>query len=228
MGRLAAILCLVTSLLVGSRAEGSIWNAVADFDNQTNPTGAWSYGWVNGNSFQADTDSLTSASLGKLWRGDLDIIHCPLIRKNINNLIYGNPESELSLHPGPGGQACVVRWTAPSGISSVVTVKGQFFPGDHGIMQVGVFVNGLPQSTLPIWSGVDSGSFNFIAPVSAGETIDFAVFGGYDFGTTPLDATISGELSSAVPEPSSMAVCFGLGSIGIGAYVWGNKRRTAS
>jgi hypothetical protein len=43
----------------------------------------------------------------------------------------------------------------------------------------------------PWWQATDSGSFDLITNVASGTTIDFAVYGGYGFGNTPISATIS-------------------------------------
>ena len=219
MRRSAIVFTLVLSFLVGGRAVGSIWNVTTDFENSTNPNGAWSYGWVNGSNFQLYSHAVTNGTISKDWQGDVNSDGTPLIWKNFGPPAYGAGTGQVSLHPGPSGQASVARWTAPGTISSPVTVQGQFFPGDIGAMQVGIFVNGLPQNTVPLWTAVDSGAFNLSIPISAGGTIDFAVYGAYYYGTTPLDATITDQ-ASAVPEPTSLAVFFGIGGMGLVTYVW--------
>ena len=108
---------------------------------------------------------------------------------------------QFYLHPGPHGEASIVRWTAPARIGARVRVRGQFLPGDIGILQTGIFVNGVPQVTKPYWHSSDSGRFDILLPIAAGDTIDFAVYGGYMYGTTPLEATITNvPATAATPE----------------------------
>lgn len=119
---------------------------------------------------------------------------------------------------GPDGEMSVAQWTAPADWSGGdAAIQGQFFPGDSGIMQVGIFENG--NWALPLWSASDSGSFTLSVPVAAGDTIDFGVYGGYSYGNTPLDATIT-----AAPEPSTL-VLLGIGAISLLGYAW--RRRAA-
>jgi hypothetical protein len=96
----------------------------------------------------------------------------------------GVPTGWLSLHPGPGEQPSVLRWTAP--IVGNIHITGQFLAGDTGIMDVAVRYN-----NQNLWTATDSGSFNLNIKVNAGDTIDFVVYGGYGWGNTPISAIIS-------------------------------------
>jgi Flp pilus assembly protein TadG len=60
-----------------------------------------------------------------------------------------------------------------------------------------------------VWNAVDSGAFNLATTVVPGDTIDFAVYGGYRAGNTPLDVTIS-----VVPEPATLLL-LGLGGLAV-------------
>jgi hypothetical protein len=90
----------------------------------------------------------------------------------------------LSLHPGPGKEASVLRWTPPK--AGNISVTGQFLSGDRGIMAVAIRHN-----NQPIWTATDSGSFDLNTNVTAGDNIDFMVYGGYNYGNTPISATVS-------------------------------------
>jgi hypothetical protein len=219
-----ALIVALTSLMAlaaNSASADLIWDVTSDFSIANgNPNGAWSYGWVNGSSFQAYSSNATDGNGSIFWLGDVGSDRTPDIWKNYGAPIHGVGTGQLSLHPGPGGQASVARWTAPAGIGSPVQVQGQFYPGDSGVMQVGIFVDGIPQVTTPYWQSTNSGTFDFSLPVSAGSTIDFAVYGGYDYGNTPLEATIT-----AVPEPSTL-VLLGVGAIGLFAYGWRRRQAT--
>jgi hypothetical protein len=157
------------------------YTAVDDFSTENgNPNGVWSYGWMptDFSSFNLYINHNSWQWYG--WGGD----NSPCIWINTGNPAYGVPTGWLSLHPGDGYQPSILRWTAP--VAGVVRVTGQFLPGDEGTMQVAVRLD-----NQPWWQATDSGSFDLITNVASGTTIDFAVYGGYGFGNTPISATIS-------------------------------------
>jgi len=116
----------------------------------------------------------------------------PSIWKNTTGgTSYGVPDGWLSIHPGQGTvsglgtpEHSVLRWTAP--IEGTINVTGQFLPGDTGTMTVAVRLN-----NIIVWNVTDSGTFDLIENVSVGDTIDFAVYGAYISGNTPINATIT-------------------------------------
>jgi hypothetical protein len=203
---MAAVLIFLTG---HSTALGDpTWDVTADFSvDNGNPNGAWSYGGMD-TSFTMFTLDPYVNIWG--WSGNWGV---PAVWKNIGSSPLGGAmPGQLALHPGSGPS--VVRWTAMGGVSGPATIAGQFFAGDTGQMLVDVRING-----VEVWNAVDSGAFNLATTVAPGDTIDFAVYGGYTNGTTPLDATIT-----VVPAPSAVL----LGSIGVGAGLvgWLRRRRT--
>jgi len=90
----------------------------------------------------------------------------------------------LSLHPGPGTEPSILRWTAP--VVGKVHVTGQFLAGDGGIMTIAysIMFKNCGRHLMPANS-----ILNIV--VAAGDNIDFAVYGGYGYGNTPISATIS-------------------------------------
>ena len=220
MRRLTLVLWLMGLIAVttGSALAGTIWDVNADFSNTNgNPNGDWSYGWVNGSSFQAYSSNATDGNGSIFWLGDVGSDRTPDIWKNYGAPIHGVGTGQLSLHPGPDGEMSVAQWTAPADWSGGdAAVQCQFFLGDSGKMQVGIFKNGNWSS--PLWSALDSGEFTLSVPVVAGDTIDFGVYGGYSYGNTPLEATIT-----AAPEPSTFAL-LGIGAISLLGYGWRKRR----
>jgi len=182
---MVVVVCVVGACQLRAAA---VWNLTSDFSIQNgNPNGAWTYGMVVNSQFQSYALNADDGN-NRLW---LPVGGVPQIGFKYGMPANGVQSGQVYLHPGPNGQACVVQWTAPAGIISPVQVQGQFLPGDSGVMQVGIFVNGIPQETTPYWQSTDSGTFNFALPVAAGDTIRFAVYGGYAFGSTPLQVTIT-------------------------------------
>jgi hypothetical protein len=191
------------------------WNVKSDFSIANgNPSGRWTYGMVNNSVFVPYSVSIDDG-INQMWEASSD---GPELGIKYGQSGYGVQSGQFFLHPGPSSQASVARWTAPAGIVSPVQVQGQFLSGDIGVMDVGIFVNGIPQVTTPYWHSTDSGAFNFSLPVSPGNTIDFAVYGSYGYGSTPLEATVTGT-----PEPSTLAL-LGVSAIGLLAFAWRRRQ----
>jgi formylglycine-generating enzyme required for sulfatase activity len=183
IGMIASVLPLHAQTVFDPTADFSITNG--------NPNGVWSYGWMP-TDFSVFT-LYTRTGHGSepthvAWFGD-----GPNLWKNVGGEEgYGVPPGFLSLHPGPGYEPSVLRWTAPS--DGWAHVQGRFLAGDEGTMLVAVRGKG-----RAIWQGIDSGAFDFLEPVTGGEAIDFAVYGGYGCGNTPLETTIT--LDSTPNQP---------------------------
>lgn len=50
---------------------------------------------------------------------------------------------------------------------------------------------GIKQADQWLWKARDAGKFNLTTTITVGSPIDFIVYGGYDYGTTPLEVTIT-------------------------------------
>ena len=172
----------------GQPRAAAVWNVTSDFSIQNgNPNDAWTYGMVVNSQFQSYALNIDDENNRIWWQ----VGGTPQIGFKYGNPSNGTQTGQVYLHPGPSGQASIAQWTAPAGIISPVQVQGRFFPGDSGVMQVGIFVNSIPQVATPYWHSTDSGTFNFALPVAAGDTVRFAVYGGYVASSTPLQATIT-------------------------------------
>jgi hypothetical protein len=157
-----------------------------------NPNGTWSYGWMpadfsifNRYTYH-DTRVFNSYTAPDLfnWYERLGSDHTPCMWINTGGTAYGAPTGWLSLHPGPKKEPSVLRWTAPVAVD--VHIVGEFLPGDRGNMAVAI-----RHSSREIWAATDSGSFDLRAKVAVGDTIDFMVYGGYNYGNTPINVNIS-------------------------------------
>jgi hypothetical protein len=205
---IACVVVVAASTAASARAALLSWDATADFA-ASNPNDAWSYGWMNGSNFTRYTSETTDVNSIR-WAGNLAGDGNPAVGKNTSSSqSYGIAPGQLYLHPGPYGEASVVRWTAPTDFNGTVEITGQFYPGDSGIMQTAVVLNN--NWTTLAWHSPDAGTFSLTTSVTAENTIDFAVYGAYYSGSTPLAATIT-----AVPEPGMLAL-IATGLVGIAA-----------
>jgi hypothetical protein len=221
---ITAAMCGVL-ILIGQPCTAVVWDVTSSFSiADGNPNGAWTYGWADNAAFQPY--EIPSSNANPAWIAWTTASSYAGSWKNNGPANYGVQTGQVSLQPGSSYEASVARWTAPAGIVSPVQVQGQFYPGDIGGMQVGVFknttfVSGIPQVGPSDWHASNLGTFDLSLDVSTGDIIEFAVYGGYMFGNTPLEATIT-----AVPEPSALAL-LGIGVTSLVAYVWSWKRRAA-
>lgn len=167
------------------------FSAVSAFSTaHGNPNGVWSYGWKPTDFSQFNLYVNSNAIQWYGWNSD----GTPTIWLNNGSAsYYGVPPGWLSVHPGPGTEPSVLRWTAP--YDGPVHISGQFLPGDSGTMQVAV-----QRNNQQLWQAVNSGTFDLSSVVSSGDTIDFVVYGGYGYGNTPLDVTVTYQFCTAPPS----------------------------
>ena len=184
-------------LLFATQAYATVYNSTTDFSTVNgNPNGVWSYGTepVGFGVFSLMSYVVSGLNGSPQWTSNNGGDYTPGILVNLGGASQGTELGQLALHPGPGGEPAVLRWTAPS--SGQAHISGQFFPGNIGIMLVGIRLD-----DAFIWSASDAGVFDLTKKIIQGDTIDFAVYGGYGSGLTPLEAAIN---VTAVPEPSTM------------------------
>jgi hypothetical protein len=215
------IVVIACSRLLSSHAQ-TTWNPAADFTTANgNPNGVWSYGWMDTafTTFTADTlFQASAAALGgsPIWYTSPSGDGTPAVWLNTSGSSYfGILPGQLSLHPGPGSEPSVLRWTAPVGIAPSVNVSGHFFAGDIGVMQVAV-----RRGASVLWTATDAGVFDFITGISPGDTLDFTVFNGYTSGNTGFSLALT-----AVPEPSTWSAV--AGTFAFGWCAW-RRRRTGA
>jgi len=205
------------------QASAALHNATTDFSiTNGNPNGVWTYGYqsTGGSTFIPYTQNGTTPVV-LYWAGWIAGDGNPSLGKNISgSTINGVGPGQLYVHPGPSGQPSIFRWTAPAGVASSVHVEGQFFAGDIGVMKVAITLNN--DWVTKLFQATDAGVFSFDQAVSPGDTIDFAVYDGFGYGSTPLDARISYGSTSTVPEPSSLGIA---SLLAIGAGVRRRRHR---
>jgi hypothetical protein len=164
----------------------AVWNAAtASAEEQTAP---WSYGWSDA-AFTSFTESQRSfAGPHPFWGAYHGADGTPAVWRNAGSApLHQVPGGALALHPGPRGEPAVLRWTNPDPYTSgTLRITGAFAPGDVGVMQVQLRIDG-----ADAWRATDAGSFDLERSSEAVRTIDFAVHGGYFYGNTPLSVTIT-------------------------------------
>jgi hypothetical protein len=186
-------------LLAGSSnlAQATVYNAATDYSiTHGNPNGVWSYGWMPSDfsGFNAFTNTVNTL-FDQWYTPGMSGDGTPAVGYNgTASSAYGVAPGQVTLHPGPGGQAADLRFTAQA--TGNYDITGQFYPGDSGTMLVGV-----RQGSTWLWQGTDSGTFSINNyALTSGSSLDFVVYNGYAYGNTPLELTIS----SPVPEPSAI------------------------
>ena len=200
--RFASAWLTLTALLFWLMPTARADSPAADFSATTNPTGVWSYGYsvTLGSPFILFT---TPVSLGGIpgWNHDLGsgdpVVLCNNTSAEINYASLTLEPGELSLHPGPDDEICLLRYTAT--VSGQHHVSGSFYGGDHGgtTTDVHLLVNGTSVFDGEV-SGYGPGSgpgFDQTVLLNAGDTLDFAVGyganGNYFSDTTVVAAEVT-------------------------------------
>jgi hypothetical protein len=192
--------------LFAANTHAATYDAIADFQTLSNPSGVWSYGYTHegGDNYVMTLFDTVSDSI---WtKAGYVSLNTPQIWKNTGTYALHNVlPGQLSLHPGPQpyGDDTILRFTAPS--DGAYSVTGQFFAGDGGSVSGSIVLDS--QLTHPLQYFADTTDQSVFAPLSlgmkAGDTLDFVVGnnGNYLYGSTPISVVIT-----TVPEPETCAM----------------------
>lgn len=108
---------------------------------------------------------------------------------------FSVPGGSLLEHPGPGGEFCVIRWTAPE--TGKVAIRARFRPADpKATTDVHVLVAGRSVFDGRVEKDLPEPSFEGEATVAKGETVDLVVGhggNGHAFDSTYVEASIGGN-----------------------------------
>jgi hypothetical protein len=173
------------------------------FSTNSNPNGVWTYGY----STALGGQMVPHAERGiwgplQFWRTDI-WLGCPTVNFNPSGVTVTNPTGtivlgphQLSFHPGPNGEFCIIRFTAPtngeyrvSGVFTGVDIAGTTTDVHiltNGVLTFNGLINGYGGSTtLP---------FDFKTALAAGQSVDFAVGRGanaeFTSDSTGLSASV--------------------------------------
>ncbi len=208
------IACSVIFAALAVQAAAVVYDPTVEFSiTNGNPNGVWTYGHAENltlTDFSANFAAMTFTygpdGFGIGWAGQ-EIVG-PSIGLNTSTIVqYGVQPGMLTQHPGPLHQPSLLRFTAPE--ASTADIVGEYFAGDDGAMLLAVLIKG-----TAVWTATNAGAFDLDATLQAGDTIDFAVYGGYGFGNTPLALTIT-TVPTPVPEPASSSALAGLALLGL-------------
>ncbi len=181
----------LNSAEVSSLATPDGGDATSDFSVAQNPNGVWSYGYraTAGAAFKLyPTHDQTSGNVGTWYDATIpDTWHTPQVSHSA-----GSPL--IHMHPGPQGQATIMRWTAPT--ATTVNISGRFENMNSATTDVHVVHN----SSAALFDGAINvqGSvapFSIRKTVAAGDTLDFVVGwgsnGNYNSDSTGLALVIA-------------------------------------
>jgi hypothetical protein len=180
------------------------YDAVRDFSIISNPNGVWSYGWMSplGSSLNLYTVTDTTAVSGmSFW--EETFATPPVVGHNdtSNTICWRtvcDPPTYLVVHPGFNNEVTVVRWTAPS--SGRFRVQGAVAGLDYQYPTTTTFYEVLNSNRILFRATIDSYHspflFQNVLPVSAGDTVDFAVDFGQDGNWTGDSTGIQFKVTS--------------------------------
>lgn len=210
------------------RLQCATFDPATDFSLTNNPNGVWSYGYQTalGSGFTAYTVTNVSGGMEN-WKGaapDPNVGH-NRTASPITAATATWPAGQFSLHPGPSGEYCVLRFMAPE--TGSYSLNAQFVGLDSNptTTDVHVLTNGfsLFDSFINLNAVGNSTSYsNLSLALDAGEFLDFAVGRGngfHGFDTTGLTLQIS-----LIPEPAAFTLALTLSGA---ALVAGFRRRIA-
>ena len=245
LGRMA----LICTVLAASRAPAfaNVYNVVNDFPTgitaSTAPTsGVWSYGYasaLNPVNFTLDTnatadyfgDGNAAGFYTPTAPSPYDLL--PTVLKNVTSgaliseggTIGPWPTTLLLMHPGQSGDYSVVRFTAPTTATYVVTGEFMAIGNFSGVTSdsASITTSGPVSTTLySTTSTTTPYNFSFSQQLQVGQSLDFAVGLGPSPGNQFLyDSTGFNVTIASTPEPGMYAVL----ALGFCALVLGPRLR---
>ena len=234
-------------------AHAQTYDAAANYNTNlatgTNPNGVWTYGWST--SPAATLHLYTNHHvivLGPTANAWDDPTHntsfVPVVYENTgaNYPDDGNvsiPSGALILHGGgPNGSGGFendfshVLFTAPTAGNYALASSFQVRQHISIPAAVQVLQNGVSVFSANLPNFLDTASYSHSFLLNPGDTVDFAVgFSSPPTGATgnsvQLSSTLTRTLASSTPEPGSLALLLGAGTVG-GLLMRRRRARTAS
>ena len=230
-----AALCLFTT--TSAQGDETVYSLGSSFSLLQNPNDVWTYGYYSGadalnpvnftlySTFTSGTGAYTGLDT---W-----------VRPSLTNpmVIYNTGATDIldagtgqdfaphTLYLGPQNAPCVVRWTAPSDGTILISSTFQNSQKVNRYVDVALIYGGTVQwsqalsPNLSSYNAGQTGSFvSGTISVTAGSSFDFVAWDGNSGSDNT--ATVSGNIRfKPVPEPSSGLL------IGLGALFLASRRR---
>jgi hypothetical protein len=163
----------------------------------------WSYGWRAEDNLELHLcrDKITDEPVTGLHGWGHNNIGPAIIANTRNQVLRAVTVTwqprQMTFHPGPGGEYCIIRWTAPQ--SGRVRIAGAFTGVSSApptTTDVHIFHNNrrVFDSFINLRNRGNKSPFDFQQDLRAGDTIDFAVGAGNNglvYDTTGLEAVIT-------------------------------------
>jgi len=214
-----AILALLATL---PKTLAVTYDVGRDFSTETNPGGVWSYGYSVELSGPLTLFTQTAAPDFPLrqWLEDLSL-RAPSVANNPTEatLELGTgifPPGKTTLHPGPGGEHCVIRFTAP--FKGVYQISGSFEGNDvvGTTTDVHLLVRDVPvfEDAVTGFGSESARPFNHSAHLEVGDHVTFSVGfgnGSFYYDSTILDARLEIQLDPPTIDqhPATQSVARG-------------------
>jgi len=134
--------------LIAMTSNARVYDVAADFSTNSNPNGVWSYGYsttlAGPVTLHNERGNLAGLDYWRtdIWLGVPGVYFNPGHSTVTNNTLVLGPR-QLSFHPGPNGEFCLIRFTAPT--NGQYQVSGVFtgVDTDGTTTDVHILVNGV-------------------------------------------------------------------------------------
>lgn len=217
---------LMTFAIVSGAQALTIYDASTQFSFASNPADPWSYGFQTtlGGNMTLYSDATVLGGV-QFWRLDQGGTNTPNVGLNPtgNDITFASTTwrpGEISLHPGPGGEFSVVRFTPPDdGRYTLDSLFEMRSFGGTSSTDVHVLLNGVSLFDSGVSGFTSQTAFSAELLLSASDQLDFVVGAAGSFlgDTTRLHAELT-----AVPVPAAVFL-FSSAFAGLGLF----RRRRA-
>jgi uncharacterized repeat protein (TIGR01451 family) len=164
----------------GAAGKCGGYDAAADFNPASNPSGAWSYGYYSGSAFTPATLQATNSDGTQAWY-EMIAGGGPYLIRNptgaaVSAYCGGHQPAELHLDPSFSGLTTVARWTAPA--VGTYQVYARFRGINTATVTTHVYHNGASLHAGELTGGCGDPTIQeqtLTVTAAAGDTVDFAV-----------------------------------------------------
>jgi hypothetical protein len=234
----SALMSGLLIVLAAACAEAAFVHDLSDdFSASTNPSSPWSYGWTTtlGSALNLYNTPANNPPIDA-WTDSSHVVSgAPAVANNPSgsNAVFGDATffaNKFHAHPGSLEEYSVARFDVPE--TALLSLDGSFWGADETPTTTDVHIlhNGVSIFSANISTFGAGVSYFLDLPVTAGDTIEFAVgagSNGFASDWTALDASLIGnDLILPVPEPGTLLLLSGM--LLAGPLSLARRRRRAS